>query len=103
MESPFEVERVEWVPATAEALEVHVHGRWRDAAPGAVALIVTGADGGQLTFASTAAGGDPAGAWHATFAVPVELRPRLSARLALRAGGRDIGLPAASPGPAAGM
>src|SRR5690606_34949550 len=33
VESPFETERVEWVPSTPEALEVRVFGRWRGGAP----------------------------------------------------------------------
>jgi len=103
IESPFEVERVEWVPATSEALEVHVSGRWRDAAPDTVALVVIDVGGEQRSFAPAAAGADEGGAWHATFAVPVELRSRLSAKLTLRAGEREIALPAASPGPVAGI
>ncbi len=104
MESAFDVERVEWVPATAEALEVHVSGRWRDAAPDGCELIVVDAAGERRRFAAVAAAVDAAsGAWHAAFAVPVELRSRLSAKLSLAAGERELTLPAASPGPAAGF
>jgi hypothetical protein len=103
IESPFEVERVEWVPATAAALEVHVYGRWRDAAPDTVALLVIDAGGEQLSFSPRDAGADETGGWHASFAVPVELRSRLAAKLRLQAGSREIGLPAASPGPVAGI
>jgi chromosome segregation ATPase len=103
MESPFEIERVEWVPATAEALEVHVYGRWRDGAPDAVSLLVTDAGGERMPFAAIAAAVGESGTWQARFAVPVELRSRLSAKLALQAGERELALPAASPGPVAGI
>src|SRR5262249_55667418 len=40
------------------------------------------------------------GVWRASFTVPIELRPRLERNLAMEAGGAEVGLPAASAGPA---
>lgn len=101
MESPLEVERVEWVPSTAEALEVRLAGRWRRAAPGDPIELLVDDGGERRRFRAVGVDGGADGEpWTARFAVPVELRARLAARLALSAGGRELSLPAASPGPA---
>jgi hypothetical protein len=99
--SPLDVERVEWFASTPHALEVRVSGRWRDgASPGDGVELLVDDFGDRRGFAAGSAGSDAAGRWHGRFAVPVELRSRLSSRLALRVGGRELVLPAASPGPA---
>ena len=100
MDSPLEIERVEWLPATPEALEVRVCGRWREGAPPDVALVVVDERGDPRRFPLTGAGATDSGSWRGSFAVPVELRSRLSARLSLAFGDRRVSLPAASPGPA---
>jgi len=100
VDSPLEIERVEWLPSTPEALEVRVCGRWRGGAPPDLALVVVDERGDARRFPLTAAGLTEAGSWRGSFAVPVELRSRLSASLALAFGDRRVPLPAASPGPA---
>ncbi|MEZ5123413.1 MAG: hypothetical protein R2736_17860 [Solirubrobacterales bacterium] len=102
MESPLEIERVEWLPSTPEALEVRVCGRWRGPAPSEPVELVLDAGGERRRFPSAGAATVAAGLWQARFAVPVELRSALAARLALAAGGRELALPAALPGPADG-
>src|SRR5205823_4438990 len=73
-ESPLDVERVEWVPASPETVRVLVVGRWRSATP-VVAPLLLVADGGPRRCPAE----DPGvadGAGRATFTVPLELRPR---------------------------
>src|SRR6266576_433216 len=82
-ESPLDVERVEWTPASPETVRVLVVGRWRSAPP-VVAPVLIVFDG----------------AWRATFTIPIELRPGLDHRLAMRVGDAEVPLPAASAGPA---
>src|SRR5205823_5554551 len=83
-ESPLDVERVEWVPASPETVRVLVVGRWRSATP-VVAPILLVDDGGPRRFPAEDHGVVD-GAWRATFTVPIELRPRLEHRLAMEVG-----------------
>jgi hypothetical protein len=99
-ESPLDVERVEWFSSSPEALEVRVSGRWRGTPQTEHVELLVDDAGDRRRFRAVSVGVDEAGAWHARFAVPVELRARLAARLALKAGDRELSLPAASPGPA---
>src|SRR3954471_22342356 len=94
-ESPLEVERVEWVPATPETVRVRVVGRWRGAPPAVAPVLLVG----ELSFAADEHGVVD-GAWRASFSVPVEMRARLERRLGLRVGDAELALPAASAGPA---
>src|SRR4051794_20814676 len=94
-ESPLDVERVEWVPATPESVRVRVVGRWRGPPPAVAPVLLVG----DLSFAADEHG-IVEGAWRASFTAPVEIRARLERRLALRVGDAEIGLPAASAGPA---
>src|SRR4051794_533735 len=94
-ESPLDVERVEGFPATPETVRVRVVGRWRGAPPAVAPVLLVG----ELALA---AGGHGVidGVWRATFSVAVEMRGRLERRLGLRVGDAELGLPAASAGPA---
>src|SRR4051812_3872478 len=94
-ESPLDVERVEWVPATPETVRVRVAGRWRGAAPAVAPVLLVG----DLAFACDEHGVVD-GVWRASFSAPVEIRARLERRLALRVGDAELALPAASAGPA---
>ncbi|UGS36224.1 hypothetical protein DSM104329_02624 [Capillimicrobium parvum] len=102
MDSPLEIERVEWLPWTPEVLEVRVSGRWGGAVPREPVELVVDAAGVRRRLRSTGAEVDAAGLWQASFAVPVELRSSLAAHLALQSGDRELALPAALPGPADG-
>src|SRR6059058_5100358 len=97
-ESPLDVERVEWVPASPETVRVFVVGRWRTAPPVVAPVLIVG-DGDRVLFAADEHGTID-GAWRATFTVPIEVRPRLEHRLALAVGDAEVPLPAASAGPA---
>src|SRR4051812_9849985 len=97
-ESPLDVERVEWVPASPETVRVLVVGRWRSAPP-VVAPVLIVSDGERAEFPADEHGMVD-GAWRATFTIPIELRPGLDHRLAMRIGDAEVPLPAASAGPA---
>src|SRR3954470_19802378 len=97
-ESPLDVERVEWIPASPETVRVLVVGRWRSAIP-VVAPVLIVSDGERADFPADEHGMVD-GAWHATFTIPIELRPGLDHRLAMRIGDAEVPLPAASAGPA---
>ncbi len=107
-----DVERVEWLPSTADELSVRVCGRWRDGAAGAgdagtarraaaadaaVELVV---DGRRFRALSAQTGED--GAWVARFEVPVVLRSALAAGSSLWIGAREMPLRPAVPAPADG-
>src|SRR3954451_6230843 len=97
-ESPLDVERVEWVPASPETVLVRVVGRWRPVPPVvAPILVVDDGEGGRFVADEHGVVG---GAWRASFTVPIEVRPRLERRLALEVGDAVVPLPAASAGPA---
>src|SRR4051812_33282032 len=93
-ESPLDVERIEWVPATSETVRVRVVGRWRGAPPAVAPVLLVG----ELSFAADEHG-LVEGSWRASFSVPVEIRARLERRLGLRVGDAELALPAASAGP----
>src|SRR3954470_21129682 len=94
-DSPLDVERVEWVPATPETVSVLVVGRWRSSPPAvAPELIVESA---YQRFPAVGHGVFE-GRWRATFTVPIDLRPLLERRLRLRVGDAELPLPAASAG-----
>src|SRR4051812_29608242 len=95
-DSPLDVERVEWVPATPETVLVVVVGRWRSAPP-VVAPVLIVQDGYERRFPADEHG-VLEGAWRASFTVPIELRPLLERRLRLRVGDAELPLPAASAG-----
>src|SRR3954470_14141460 len=97
-ESPLDVERVEWIPASPETVRVLVVGRWRSAIP-VVAPVLIVSDGERADFPADEHGMVD-GAWRATFTIPIELRPGLDRRLAMRVGDAEVALPAASAGPA---
>src|SRR4051795_6089431 len=97
-ESPLDVERVEWTPASPETVRVLVVGRWRSATP-VVAPVLIVSDGEREDFPADEHGAFE-GAWRATFTIPIELRPGLDRRLAMRVGDAEVALPAASAGPA---
>ena len=100
-ESPLDVERVEWFPATSEAIEVRVVGRWREKSPRSAPELVVDDGGDKRRFkAERGAGIDESGRWSARYSIPIELRPRLATKLALVHKDKEIPLPAASPGPA---
>src|SRR4051812_44533508 len=94
-ESPLDVDRVEWIPATPETVRVRVVGRWRGAPPAVAPVLLVG----DLSFAADEHG-IVDGAWRASFSVPIEIRSRLDRRLGLRGGDAEVGRPAASAGPA---
>lgn len=98
-ESPLDAERVEWVPASPDTVEVRVVGRWRAAPPTAAPTLLVEVLGERRRFPAVEHGMTGA-VWRATYVVPIELRPRLEGRLALAVGAAEIGLPAAIPGPA---
>lgn len=93
--APLDVDRVEWVPASPEAVHVLVFGRWRDRPVGDALLLLVGA--GHRRHAFEALAPPPPGAL-AGFAVPNELRPRLGEDIALQVGSHELALPAAVPG-----
>src|SRR3954451_10186145 len=82
-DSPLDVERVEWVPATPETVSVLVVGRWRSSPPAvAPELIVESA---YQRFPAVEHGVFE-GRWRATFTGPIDLRPRPARRLRRRGG-----------------
>src|SRR3954470_23534701 len=93
-DSPLDVERVEWVPATPETVLVVVVGRWRSAPP-VVAPVLLVQDGSEREFTADEHGALEGG-WRASFTVPIELRPLLERRLRARAWGAE---PARPPRP----
>src|SRR4051794_21145919 len=94
-DSPLDVERVEWVPASPETVRVRVVGRWRGAPPAVGPVLLVG----ELSFAADEHAVSD-GVWRAAFSVPIEIRSRLERRIALRVGDAELALPAASAGPA---
>src|SRR4051794_33708608 len=92
-DSPLDVERVEWVPATPETVLLVVVGRWRSSPPVVAPVLLVEA---REFFADEH--GVLEGAWRASFTVPIELRPLLERRLRLRVGDAELPLPAASAG-----
>src|SRR3954470_11484725 len=97
-ESPLDVERVEWLPASPDTVRGLVVGSWRPPPP-VVAPIPIADDGAAIRIvADEHATID--GSWQAAFTVPIELRPRLERRLGLQVGDAELLLPAASAGPA---
>src|SRR3954451_3033152 len=87
-ESPLDVERVEWTPASPEMVRVLVVGRWRTAAPVVGPVLVV--DGGAFVADEH---GVVEGAWRATFTVPIELRPGLEHGLTMQVGDAEVPLP----------
>src|SRR2546430_13534827 len=99
-ESPLDVERVEWVPASPATLRVVVVGRWRAEPPrhGAILLVE---DGERRHFAADEHG-IAEGVWRAAFTVPSELRPDVERRLRLLLRHVEGRLPGAPARPAHG-
>ena len=95
---PLLVERVEWVPASLETIEVRVHGRWDGDVPAAEAVLLVDDDGRRQAFPAVTAGPGAVAPWTASFVVPGELRPRLRAGLRLGVGEGEVALPAAVAG-----
>lgn len=93
--APLEVDRVEWVPASAEAVHVYLLGRWVDRPVADAMVLLVGTERRRHAF--DALPGPPAGVL-AAFAVPNELRARLSVDIALQIGAQEIALPAAETG-----
>ena len=93
--SPLEVDRVEWLPASAHGLQVHLLGRWGDRPIAGSPLLLVGDGNRRHGFSPLAEA--PAGVLFA-FDVPNELRQALERDLALQLGSREISLPAAVAG-----
>ncbi len=104
MEPAPEIERVEWLSSSPEAVLVRVHARsMQPRSRDEVRLIVD--DGGRRRPFAPDAGlqvDEQTGAWAASFTVPIELRPRLEGNLALEVGGLVLALPGALAGPGEG-
>jgi hypothetical protein len=94
--APLEVDRVEWIPASPESVHVHVYGRWIDRPVAEPLVLLVGTERRRHPF--DALEPPPAGVLVA-FAVPNELRSRLSVDIALQIGSHELALPAASTGP----
>lgn len=93
--APLEIDRVEWLPASAGAVHVHLLGRWVDRPVAEPLVLLVGTERGRRSFEALSAA--PAGVL-AAFAVPNELRPRLTEDVALQIGAHEVALPAAAPG-----
>jgi hypothetical protein len=95
-----EIDRVEWLSSSPEAVIVRVHGHGAPPRDGdAVKLIVD--DAGQPRAFTPEIGisvNENTGEWTAAFSVPIELRPALEANLALEADGIVLALPGALAG-----
>ncbi len=104
MEPAPEIERVEWLSSSPEAVLVRVHARsMQPRSRDEVRLIVD--DGGRRRPFAPDAGlqvDEQTGAWAASFTIPIELRPRLEGNLALEVGGLVLALPGALAGPEGG-
>src|SRR5213592_4514503 len=87
-ESPLDVERVEWVPATPLTVRVLVVGRWRTEPPlhGAILLV----ENGERRRFPADEHGVAGGVWRAMFTVPIELRPVIERRLGLLVGNAEL-------------
>ena len=94
--APLEVDRVEWIPASPESVHVHVYGRWIDRPVAEPLVLLVGTERRRHPFDALEA--PPAGVLVA-FAVPNELRTRLSFDIALQIGSHELALPPASTGP----
>ncbi|MDX6640892.1 MAG: hypothetical protein QOF12_1903, partial [Solirubrobacteraceae bacterium] len=94
--APLEVDRVEWIPASPESVHVHLYGRWIDRPVAEPLVLLVGAERRRHPFDALEA--PPAGVLVA-FAVPNELRTRLSIDIALQIGSHELALPPASTGP----
>ena len=105
MEPPLEIDRVEWLSASPQAVLVRVLGHWRGPVSDVEPVLLVDEGGGRRPFErmpgepGQGPGGDP-GAWVAHFSVPIELRPRLEHGLALKFGARELALPGAVAGSA---
>lgn len=103
MTPALEIERVEWLSSSTEAVVVRVFGRWRENAVRAESFVLLVDDGSErqpfvsLDLPPLVAEGDP-GLWSVAFSVPIELRPRLEHGLALELDGQELALPPALAG-----
>src|SRR3954452_4255391 len=93
--APLEVDRVEWVPASPEAVHVHLLGRWVDRPVADPLVLLVGTERRRHAF--DALDTPPPGVL-AAFAVPNELRSRLSVDIALQIGANEMALPGAGTG-----
>jgi hypothetical protein len=93
--APLEVDRVEWVPASPEAVHVHLLGRWIDRPVSDPLVLLVGTERRRHAF--DALDNPPPGVL-AAFAVPNELRSRLSVDIALQIGANEMALPGAGTG-----
>ena len=104
MEPAPEIDRVEWLSSSPEAVLVRVHAhRAQPRSEEDVKLIVD--DGGRRRAFPPDRGlhvDYHSGAWAASFTIPIELRPRLEENLALEVAGVVLALPGALAGPGEG-
>jgi hypothetical protein len=113
VEPALEIDRVEWLSSSTEAVVVRIFGRWRQGVerPAAYVLIVDDGRDRQAFGPLAAAPAEPdeaaPDAWSAAFSVPIELRPRLEQGLVLALDGEELALPpavaGAVPAPATGV
>src|SRR6185436_980098 len=78
-ESPLDLERIEWLPATPTTVTVLVVGRWRGDPPRHGAILIV-EDGERRHFPADRYG-EIEGVWTASFTIPNELRPDIERRL----------------------
>ncbi|MCW2967012.1 MAG: hypothetical protein JWM71_784, partial [Solirubrobacteraceae bacterium] len=93
--APLEVDRVEWIPASPESVHVHLYGRWVDRPVADPLVLLVGTERRRHAFDALLTA--PEGVLVA-FAVPNELRSRLSVDIALQIGAHELALPAAGTG-----
>lgn len=93
--APLEVDRVEWLPASPEAVHVHVLGRWKERPVAGLVLLVGQESGRRDPFPALE---EPPSGVLAAFAVPNELRGRLASDITLLVNGLELALPGAETG-----
>ena len=100
MEPAPEIDRVEWLSSSPEAVLVRVHAHRAQPSNAAEVRLIIDDGGRRRTFAPDLGlhVDEITGAWSASFSVPIELRPRLEGNLALEVGGLVLALPGALAG-----
>ncbi len=104
MEPAPEIDRVEWLSSSPEAVLVRVHAhRAQPRSEDDVKLIIDDAGRRRAFPPDRGLHVDyHTGAWAASFTIPIELRPRLEENLALEVAGLVLALPGALAGPGEG-
>ena len=100
MEPAPEIDRVEWLSSSPDAVIVRVHGRSSPPTSDDEVKLIVDHGGRQHRFSPELGVhvDSHTGQWQAAFSIPIELRPALESNLAMEVGGLVVALPGAFAG-----